>query len=119
MSSLKHPMTNRKLWILSENGNVLVMILAGAFFIALGIHRFCLRSEHLRLWDLLGCVVGAFGGFFLLLIADYLLHHARLALIPWITFLLALAFTEPHAAVGLGLALWYMLGSQFTSRLSS
>ena len=115
MSSLKQAIAKGKLWVLSATGNVLVMIVIGAIFVALGIHRFSLRPGHFALLDLFGCTVGAFGGFFLLLIADYLLHHARLVLIPWIIFLIALACIEPHAAVGLGLALWYMLGSQFTS----
>ena len=91
------------------------MILVGALFFGLGIHRFWLRRRPVGLLDLLGCVVGAFGGFFLLLIGDYLLHHARRVLIPWIAFLLALAFIQPHTAIGLGLALLYMLASSLRS----
>ena len=113
MRSFKPTLTNARLWVLGAKGNALVMIVAGAVFIGLGVHRFGARSEHFAWLDLLGCVVGAFGGFFLLLIADYLLHHARLVLLPWIILLFVLAFFEPHAAIGMGLALGYMVASQF------
>jgi len=115
MSSLKHSMTNCKHWFLSEKGFVLVMIVLGAFFIAVGIHRFWVRPEHFGLSSFLGCVVGAFGAFFLLLITDYVLHHAPLVFIPWFIFLIYFAFVQPHFAVGLGLALWFMLASQLRS----
>lgn len=115
MNSLKQAMTNGRLWILSAKGYALVMIATGGIFVGLGIHRFCARLWHFTLLDVFGCVVGAFGGFFLLLIADYLLHHARLVLVPWIVFLFILAFIQPHCALGMGLALWYMLASQFRS----
>lgn len=98
--------------LLREKAFALVQVVAGALFIAAGIHRFWVRPERLSLLDLLGCFVGVFGGFFLLVIADYLLHHARLVFIPWIIFLLVLAFVQPHSAIGLGLALWYMFASQ-------
>jgi hypothetical protein len=112
MSSLKQAMTNCKHWFLSEKGYALVMIIAGAFFVAVGIHRFGARPEHFGLPDVLGCVVGAFGGFFLLLVTDYLLHHARLVFIPWCVSLIFFAIIEPHLGVGLGLALWFMLATQ-------
>ena len=115
MGSLKQIMTGARHWFLSEKGYALGMIILGAFFVASGIHRFIKRPEHYGLLDLLGCVVGAFGGFFLLLLTDYLLHHARLVFIPWLIFLVYFAIILPHFGVGLGLALWYMLGSQMRS----
>ena len=112
MSSLKQGMTNFKQWFLSEKGAALVMIVTGAFFIAVGVHRFWVRPEHFGLLNLLGCVVGAFGAFFLLLVTDYVFHHAPLVFIPWFIALIYFAFVQPHFAVGLGLALWFMLASQ-------
>ena len=112
MSSLKHLITNCKQWFLSEKGLALVMIVIGAVFIAVGAHRFWVRSEHFGLTSVLGCIVGAFGAFFLLLITDSVFHHAPLVFIPWFIFLIYFAFVQPHFAVGLGLALWFMLASQ-------
>ena len=110
--SLKQAMAECKRCILSEKGYVLVMTISGAFFVVFGVHRFWVRPEHFGLPNFLGCVVGAFGGFFLLLITDYLLHHARLVFIPWCICLIYLAIIQPHLGVGLGLALWYMLATQ-------
>jgi hypothetical protein len=112
IARLERWMTGCKHWFLSEKGVALVMIVTGALFIALGIYRFWLRPEHFTLLSFLGCVVGAWGAFFLLLITDYVLHHARLVFIPWFISLIYFSFVEPHLAVGLGLALWYMLASQ-------
>jgi hypothetical protein len=115
MISLKELMTNCKHWLLSEKGFALVMIVLGAFFFAAGIHRFWVRPEHFGVTSFLGCVTGAFGAFFLLLVTDYLFHHARLVFIPWVIFLIYFALIQPHFGVGLGLALWYMLASQLRS----
>lgn len=112
MISVKRLMTRCKHWFLSEKGFALAMIVAGALFTALGIHRFWVRPEHFGLLSVVGCVVGAFGGFFLLLITNYVLHHAPLVFIPWFISLIYFAFVQPHLAVGLGLALWFMLATQ-------
>lgn len=112
MISLQQGITNGKRWFLSEKGLALVMILIGAFFIAVGIHRFWLRPEHFGVPSFLGCGAGALGAFFLLLVTDYVLHHAPLVFILWFIFLIYFAFVQPHFAVGLGLALWFMLASQ-------
>ena len=112
MMSLKQGITNCKRWFLSEKGFALVLIVMGAFFIAVGIHRFGVRPEHFGALNLLGCGVGALGAFFLLLVTDYVFHHAPLVFIPWFIFLIYFAFVQPHFAVGLGLALWFMLASQ-------
>jgi len=112
---LKQAATDCKRWLLSEKGFALIMILIGAFFVAVGIRRFWVRPEHFGVLSVLGCVVGAFGAFFLLLITDYLLHHARLVFIPWFVSLIYFAFIQPHLAVGLGLALWFMLATQLRS----
>jgi hypothetical protein len=115
MNSLKSLMTNGKRWLLGEKGLALGMGVTGAFFLALGIHGFWMRPGHCRGADLLGCVAGAFGAFFLLLVADYVLHHARLVFIPWLVFLIYFAFVQPHFAVGLGLALGFIVVSQMRS----
>ena len=112
MSTLKQGMTNCKQWLLSEKGIALFMIATGAFFIAVGVHRFWVRPEHFGWPSLLGCVGGAFGAFILLLITDYVFHHAPLVFIPWFIFLIYFAFIQPQFAVGLGLALWFILASQ-------
>jgi hypothetical protein len=115
VSSLKQAAAICKHWFLSEKGYALVMVISGAIFIVLGIRRFEVRPQHFGLLDVLGCVVGAFGGFFLLLVTDYLLHHARLVFIPWCISLIYFAIIQPHLGVGLGLALWYILASQLRS----
>jgi hypothetical protein len=115
MNSLRTTITNCRHWFLSEKGLALLMICLGAFFVAVGIHCFRIRLEHFGLLDVLGCVVGGFAGFFLLLTTDYLLHHARLVFIPWSIGLIYFACIQPHLGVGLGLAMFYMLASQFRS----
>jgi len=112
MSSLKQVMTNGKHWFFSEKGAALVMVVLGAIFIALGVRRFWVRPEHFGLLSFLGCVVATFGGLFLLLVTDYVLHHAPLVFIPWLIFIIYFAIIQPHFAVGLGLALWFMLAMQ-------
>lgn len=115
MNPFKQGTTNFTRWFLSEKGFALVMIVTGAFFVAVGAHRFCVRPEHFGVQSLLGCGVGAFGAFFLLLTADYVFQHAPLVFIPWIIFLIYFAFVQPHLAVGLGLALWFMAVTQLRS----
>jgi hypothetical protein len=112
MISRKQVMTISRDCFRGEKGFALFLIVLGAFFLAVGIHRFWVRPEHFTMPNFLGCVAGALGAFFLLLIADYVFHHAPLAFIPWIIFLIYLAFVQPHFAVGLGLALWFMLATQ-------
>jgi hypothetical protein len=112
MSFTQQTITLAKRWRFSENGLALTMALAGACFIVAATRRFWIRPGHVGLPDLLGCAAGAFGGFFLLLVTDYLLQHARLVFIPWVIALIFFAVTQPHLGVGMGLALWYMLGSQ-------
>ena len=112
MMSLKQGITTCTHWVLSEKGFALGMIVTGAFFITVGIHRFFVRPEHFGVPSILGCAVGAFGAFFLLLVTAYVFQHAPLVFIPWSIFLVYFAFVQPHYAVGLGLALWCMLASQ-------
>jgi hypothetical protein len=63
-------------------------------------------------WDLVACGAAAPAAFIMLLIADYVLHHAFLIFVPWCLFILYLGFIEPHFGVGVGLALWVMLARQ-------
>ena len=109
---LKQVMIDGRRWFLGERGLALLVMIIGACFIATGVHRFRVRPEHFGVLSILGCVVGAFGGFFLLLITDYLFHHARLVFIPWFASLIYFACIQPHLAVGLGIALWFMMATQ-------
>jgi hypothetical protein len=108
-------MTDYNKWFRREGSSTLFMIVPGLIFLALGTHRFRVRPERFALVDSLGCVVGAFGGFFLLLITDYLLHHARLAFIPWLVSLFVFAALQPHLGVGLGVGLFFMVATQLKS----
>ena len=112
MNSFKQEMTNFKGWLLSEKSFAIVMIVMGAFFFAVGAHRFWVRPEHFGVKSLRGCGVAAFGAFFLLLIADYVHQHAPLVLIPWVILLVYFAVIQPHFAVGLGLSVWFMIVTQ-------
>ena len=112
MDSRKQVMTNCKVWFRGENAFALGLGAAAAFFVGWGIHRFWLGPGHFGIVSFLGCVAAAFGAFFLLLITDYVLHHARLVFIPWFIGLIYFALTQPHFAVGLGLALGFLVVSQ-------
>jgi len=101
-----------KNWSLGEKTLALAFFTLGACFIAVGAHMFRVRPEPFGLPSILGCVAGAFAAFFLVLVTDYVFHHARLVFIPWFIFLIYFAFVQPHFGVGLGLALWFMLASQ-------
>jgi hypothetical protein len=114
MMTVQQAMTNCK-HFLRERGFAFGMGLTGALFIVVGIHRFWVRPEHFGVPSLLGCAVAAFGAFFLLLITDYVFHHAFLVFIPWFIALISFAVIQPHFGVGLGLALWFMLVSQLRS----
>ena len=109
MTRLKHIMINCQRRLLSEKGFAALLFFIGAIFIVLGIHRFWVRPEPFGMLSILACVVAAIAGFFLLLVSDYVLHHAPLVFIPWSAALIYFAIIQPHFAVGLGLALWYML----------
>jgi hypothetical protein len=113
--SLKQGKKNIGQRLLSEKTFALVMILLGTAFTALGVYRFRIWPEHFGLLSFLGCIVGVFGAFFLLLVTDYVFHHAPRVFIVWFIFLVYFAFVEPHFAVGLGLALWGMFVSQLRS----
>jgi hypothetical protein len=112
MGSLRQSLAHYKHEFLNAKALSLGMAATGAFFVAMGIHRFRVRPEAFGWLSLLGCGVAAFGAFFLLLITDYLLHHAPLVFVPWVILLIYFAIIEPHLGVGLGAALWFMLATQ-------
>ncbi len=113
VSSLKQVLRGAGKWSRSELGFMFVLIILGASFIAGGIYRFTVRPQHFSLWgDLLGCGAATLAAFIMLLISDYVFHHAFLIFIPWCLFILYLGFVEPHFGVGMGLALWVMLVGQ-------
>ena len=113
MSSLKQVLKNAGKWSRGELGFMLVLIILGALFIAGGTYRFTVRPQHFSLWwDLVGCGAATLAAFIMLLISDYVFHHAFLIFIPWCLFILYLGFVEPHFGVGMGLALWVILVGQ-------
>ena len=76
----------------------------GFFLFLLGVARFALRHQF-GLMDALHCILAIVPAGFLLLIFDYVLHHAKLAaLIPLFAAAL-LIFTSPVFDVALGLTL--------------
>jgi hypothetical protein len=87
-----------------------IMIALGFLFIARGAYLF--RVLHFGVLDFLGCLIGAFGGFFLLIVSAYVFHHARLVFIPWFIMLIYIGIIQPHFAVGMGLAFWAMVASE-------
>lgn len=113
MTNSKSVITRCKEWLAKCNAATLMFVLAGGLFIALGVHRFYIRPERFGWLSLLGCAVAAFGAFWVLLIGDYVLNHARLVFIFWAVFTLAMAIIHPHFAVGLGCALWFITISQW------
>ena len=114
MSSLKQGINNLGVQLRSQWVVALVMTMLGAFFIAWGVYRFRVRPDHFGWLSVLLCVVGAFGAFFLLIVSDYVFHHAPLVFIPFFIFLIYFTIINPYLAVGMGLALWGMLRSQLS-----
>jgi hypothetical protein len=116
VNSLKQVVKSAGKWSRSETVSMLVLIVLGGLFVAAGICHFTVRPQHFSLgWDLLGCGAATLAAFLMLLISDYVLHHAFLIFIPWCLFILYLGFVEPHFGVGMGVALWGMLGMQLRS----
>ncbi|HLW51450.1 MAG TPA: hypothetical protein VKW06_01285 [Candidatus Angelobacter sp.] len=86
-----------------EKGPVVLLII-GLASLGAGIARFV----HLGPWAMLQglyCLISIAGALILLLIADYTLHHARLAFLIVLAFLVVLVVTSPSFCVGLGVAL--------------
>jgi uncharacterized oligopeptide transporter (OPT) family protein len=81
-----------------------IVVSLGFLLFLLGIARFILR-HHFSFTDALYCVLAIIPAGFLLLIFDYVLHHAKLAaIIPLLAAGLFL-FTSPVFDVSLGLTL--------------
>jgi O-antigen/teichoic acid export membrane protein len=93
-----------------EKGPALILILALAV-LAAGIVRF-VHLGHFGAAQALYCLISIPGALVLLLIADYTLHHARLAFLIVLAALIMLSVTIPSFCVGLGLALAGMVGVQ-------
>ena len=114
MSSLKQGIKNFGAQLRSQWVIALVTTMLGALFIAWGVYRFRVRLDHFGWLSVLLCVVGAFGAFFLLIVSDYVFHHAPLVFIPFFISLIYFTIINPYLAVGMGLALWGMLASQLS-----
>lgn len=112
MNNLRQRTAHLKSQFLREGVFAFALFAVGAAFVAVGAHRFWVRPEPFNLLNVLGCGVGAVGGFFIWLVTDYVFHHARLVSIPWFVSLVYFAYLQPHFAVGMGLALWFMTASQ-------
>jgi len=82
------------------------LIIAGTVFVGLGVYGFKFRHLHFGLVSALGCLLAAAISLFVLLLTDYVFHHAPLVFIPFCLFLFVLGFIQPHFGIGMGVVLW-------------
>jgi hypothetical protein len=86
--------------------------------LSVGVGRFVF-SHHLRLIDALYCCLTVAPAAFLLIVFDYVLHHARLVSVIPLVAAGVLAFSYPVFNVALGLALIGMIvGPALSNRKS-
>ena len=76
----------------------------GVLLLLLGVWRFAARP-HFSLYDALGCLLALLPAALLLLVFDYVLHHAPLVTIMVLAIALALHFASPVWDVALGAVL--------------
>jgi hypothetical protein len=86
-----------------EKGPIAILVV-GLAVLAAGMVRF-IHSGHFAMVQLLHCALAVPGALVLLLIADYTLHHARLAFLIVLAMFVMLAVISPSFCVGLGVAL--------------
>jgi multidrug transporter EmrE-like cation transporter len=84
-------------------GPLIVVAIGGALFL-LGAGRF-LHQQRFGLVDALFCGLAIAAGWVLLLVFDYVLHHARLVSIMVLVLGVVLVSRSPAFDVGLGVAL--------------
>ena len=81
-----------------------IAIAAGALLFLLGVARFA-RGHHFGFTEALYCCLAVVPAGLLLLVFDYVLHHAKLVSILVLLMAGSLAVTFPAFDVGLGVAL--------------
>ncbi len=81
-----------------------IVLSIGLLLFLLGTARFVLR-HHFSFTDALHCVLAVIPAGFLLLVFDYVLHHAKLVSVIPIVASGVLIFSSPVLDVALGLAL--------------
>ena len=110
MSPLKRALARVRQGFTSENVFMGVLIILGAVFFGLGVYGFRLRHQRTGNpfgWlNALGCLLGTGIAGFVLLVSDYVFHHAPLVFIPFVLVLFVAGVGEPHFGIGMGLALW-------------
>ena len=82
----------------------LIVVAIGAMLFLLGVGRFVHRHRF-GMVDALFCCLAVIAGGVLLLVFDYVLHHAKLASIMVLVLGVVLVSSSPAFDVGLGLAL--------------
>ena len=88
-----------------------LLAIAGLVVLGLGIARFAALG-HFSLGEAGYCLIAAVVAVFLLFVADYTLHHARVAMVIVVLLIAALAWRSPAFCVGLGVALLLLLAEQ-------
>jgi hypothetical protein len=86
-----------------------IAVAVGILLVLLGVWRFVLR-HHFGFIDALYCCLAVLPAAFLLLVFDYVLHHARLVSIMVLLAAAMLVFTFPVFDFALGLAILGTIG---------
>jgi hypothetical protein len=101
------PMHRRELSGMAKP-EALLLLLAVAIFLAGAVRYVRLGNfslGHFSLAQAAYCLVSIPASLLLLLIFDYVVHHARIVAVAMLFFTLALLITNPAFCVGMGLAL--------------
>lgn len=80
-----------------------IFIVVAVAVLTIGVFR--LAHHHFGVTQAIYCLLAIAAAWFLLLLGDYTLHHARVAFVAVLAILLLLAFQSPAFCVGLGAAL--------------
>jgi|SRR5580704_1383960 hypothetical protein len=81
-----------------------IVVAAGALLFVMGAHRFFLRHSF-GIRDAVNCCLTIFAAGLLLLVFDYVLHHARMVAVIPLLAAGVLIFSSPVFDVSLGLTL--------------
>lgn len=93
-----------------EKGAIAIGILGLAILTA-GVVRF-VHAGHFPVIQAVYCLIAIPAGLLLLLVADYTLHHARLAFLIVLAMLALASIASPAFCVGLGVGLAGMVITQ-------
>ncbi len=92
----------------------LIVAAVGLLLFLLGVRRFFLR-HHFGLYDVLYCCLAIIPAGILLLVFDYVLHHAPLVVVIPFLLLTVLVFSSPVFDVALGVALFAAIAAPAVS----